>query len=195
MSDYAPTAYIPLAQVPQRSGVLVVRVHPGIALDPAISAAAVASDPLMAASEMPSLRDLADMQLARTRMSAAVLGSLAVVALFLAVAGIYAVVSFGVAQRTQEFGIRMALGSRGSAIVRDVVLRASRLAIVGIVAGIALAGFTTRLVQDQLFGVGPLDPATYAFVAVAVAAIALCAALIPAFRATRVDPVVALRYQ
>jgi putative ABC transport system permease protein len=194
-SDYAPNEYIPLAQFPASYATLAVRTRPNLALNHTIASVAVASDPLLAALDMKSLRSFADAKLARTRLSALLLGSLAAVALFLAVAGIYAVVSFGVAQRTQEFGIRMALGSRGSAIVRDVILRAARLAIAGIVAGVALAGFTTRLVADQLFGISTLDPMTYALVTVVVAVAALVAALIPALRATGVDPVVALRYQ
>jgi putative ABC transport system permease protein len=194
-STYQPSEYIPLAQVPRSYAVLVVRTHPNLALDHAIANAAVASDPLLATPRIRPLRAYADDELGRTRLSAILLGSLAAVALFLAVAGIYAVVSFGVAQRTQEFGIRMALGSSGSAIVRDVVLRASRLVLAGIVAGVALAGVTTRLVADQLYGIGTVDPITYAGVVVVVSAAALVAAFIPALRATRVDPVVALRYQ
>jgi len=194
-SDFTPTEYIPLAQDPESYAVLVVRALKNISDDRAIATAAVASDPMLAIPQMRSLRSYADGELARARLSVFLLGSLGTVAMFLAVAGIYAVVSFGVAQRTHEFGIRMALGSPSSEIVRDVVLRASRLAFAGIILGVGLATFTTRLVTDQLFGVGPLDPITYAFVAVVVAVAALLAALIPAIRATRVDPIIALRYQ
>jgi putative ABC transport system permease protein len=191
---YEPTLYLPAEQKPTAvGGVLFVRARPGSDLDAAIAAAVTASDPFLAPPRMRSFQSYADASLARTQLSAFLLGVLGLVALFLAIAGVYAVVSFGVAQRTQEFGIRMALGSPGSAIIANVVGRAARLALSGVLAGVMLAGFAAKIVQSELFGIGTLDPMTYAFVVVIVTASALLAALIPAIRATRVDPVIALR--
>jgi putative ABC transport system permease protein len=190
---YQPNMYIPLAQLPFGGGSMLVQTSPGIHVDAAVAAAITASDPLLAEPTIQSLQTYADSTLASTRLSVVLLGSLGIVALFLAVAGVYGVVSFGVAQRTQEFGIRMALGARGDAIVRNVLARAVSLALVGILAGVVLAGFASGLVRSLLFGVGTIDPATYAVVVIVVAVAALLAALIPALRATRVDPVVALR--
>jgi ABC-type antimicrobial peptide transport system permease subunit len=195
---YEPNYYVPASQhgdlLGDRGTSLIVRTRTGIHADAAIASAVVASDPLLALPDMRTLQGYADGELARVRLSAVLLGALGLVALFLAVAGVYAVVSFGVAQRTQEFGIRMALGSRGAAIVGNVVRRAARLAIAGILAGVVLAGFAAGFVRGQLFGIGALDPITYAIVVVVVASAALLAALFPALRATRVDPIVALRH-
>jgi predicted lysophospholipase L1 biosynthesis ABC-type transport system permease subunit len=192
--DYEPNLYRPTAQVPDASaGALFVRVRPGLRLDAAIAAAVTASDPLLAPPRMRSFQSYADETLARTQLSAVLLGSLGLVALFLAVAGVYAVVSFGVTQRTQEFGIRMALGARGDSIVRNVLGRAARLSCLGILGGVVMAGLGAGLLQSQLFEITALDPLTYAIVVALVTGAALLAALIPAMRATRVDPVVALR--
>lgn len=119
----------------------------------------------------------------------------AFVALALSLAGIYAVVSFGVVARTQEFGIRVALGAAPAQIVRGVVGRAMRVAGIGVALGIALAAATTRGLASQLYGVAPLDLPTFATVTAAIALATLGAAFIPAGRATRVDPAVALRYE
>jgi predicted permease len=195
-SPYEPNCYIPIQQLTftLTDGVrLLVRTRPGVHLDAAIATAVTASDPLLAAAQVRSLQSFADEALTQTRFSALLIGSLGLVALFLAVAGIYAVVSFGVAQRTQEFGIRRALGARGSAIIRNVLARAARLAGVGILGGIILAGFAAGLVRDQLFETTTLDPLTYGIVILLVAFAAFLASLGPAMRAIRVDPVVALR--
>jgi ABC-type antimicrobial peptide transport system permease subunit len=185
--------YIPLAQLPLGGGSLLVQVLPGVRVDTAIAAAMAAPDPLIAAPKIRTYQSYADEALARTRLSALLLGLLGLVALFLAVAGIYGVVSFDVAQRTQEFGIRMALGARANAIVSNVIVRAARLALVGILGGVVFAGLAAGFLRSLFFGVSTLDPSTYVIVIISAATAALVAALIPALRATRVDPVVALR--
>lgn len=192
---YEPNLYIPLAQFPfDGGGSMLVRMRPGVHDDTAIAAAMTAPDPLLiAAPKIRTFQSYADGALARARLNAALLGFLGLVALFLATSGVYGVVSFGVAQRTKELGIRMALGAHGSAIVRNVLVRAARLLIVGILGGVALAGLAAELSRSLLFGVDTFDLATYAIVILVVAIAALLAALIPALRATRVDPVVALR--
>jgi predicted permease len=190
-----PEIYLPNSQIALvNSGTLLVRAQPGIDRD-ALAAAIPALDPEIAAASVKPLADNLAADAARTRISAIALGALAAIALFLAVAGIYAVVSYGVAQRTHEFGIRKALGARGSHVVRDVLVRAARLAALGILSGLVLAAFAARLVAAQLYGVALVDPLTYAAVVVILFAAVLIAALIPALRAMRVDPIVALRYE
>jgi putative ABC transport system permease protein len=115
------------------------------------------------------------------------------VALALAAVGIYGVINYSVTQRTQEIGIRMALGAARGAVLRLVVGQAMALAVAGIAAGAAGAWLLTRLMRNLLFGVEPSDPLTFAAVAVVLAVIALAAAALPALRATKVDPAVALR--
>jgi putative ABC transport system permease protein len=117
----------------------------------------------------------------------------AAVALLLAVVGIYGVIGYSVSQRTQEIGIRMALGAQRAEVLRMIVGHAMTLAGAGIVAGAAGAWGLTRLMQKLLFGVTPSDPVTFAAVSAGLAVVAAIAASIPGLRATRVDPVIALR--
>jgi putative ABC transport system permease protein len=121
------------------------------------------------------------------------LGGFAVVALILAVIGVYGVMSYAVARRSQEMGIRMALGAQTSQVVGMVVRQGMRTVGLAIVIGLGLALATTRLLQTQLYGVQATDPLTFISVAASLAAVALAACMIPARRASRVDPVIALR--
>jgi len=123
------------------------------------------------------------------------LGVLAVVALLLAVAGIYAVSAYSVAVRTHEFGVRMAIGARAGNILRNVLGSSLRLGALGIALGLVLAALTTRWLTDLLFGVSTFDPLTFAVVIAVLLASVTIASLVPALRATQVDPVVALRYE
>jgi putative ABC transport system permease protein len=113
----------------------------------------------------------------------------------LAAIGIYGVMAYSVSQRTREIGIRMALGAQRSAVVGLVLHQSLLLTIVGIGIGIAGAAAVSRYLEGLLFGLTPLDPPTFAAVAVMFAAVALFAAFVPARRATKVDPLVALRYE
>jgi ABC-type antimicrobial peptide transport system permease subunit len=114
-------------------------------------------------------------------------------ALFLASIGIYGVLSYSVAQRTQEFGVRIALGASPRSILKLVVSEGARLAAVGIAVGSAGALMVTRLVQAILYNVTPTDPISFIGTAFVLAAITVLAGLVPASRATRVDPILALR--
>jgi putative ABC transport system permease protein len=123
------------------------------------------------------------------------LGILAALALTLSCVGIYGVISYLVGQRTQEIGVRMALGAKRSDVLRLVLGQGSRMALCGIFVGVSLSLGLTRLLSHLLFGVTAYDPLTYTGVAFVLIAVAVAASYVPARRATRIDPVVALRYE
>jgi putative ABC transport system permease protein len=122
-------------------------------------------------------------------------GALALVALVLAMCGVFAVSLYSVEQRTREFGIRSALGAGTASLLSNVLRRAGVHGIAGIVLGLTAAALVTRFLRSQLFETSPLDPATFAGVTFVIIACTLVAALIPALRAASVDPAVALRYE
>ena len=132
-------------------------------------------------------------RMTRPRMYAVLLGVFAAMAVALAAAGIYGVMAYSVAQRTREIGIRVALGARPNAVLSLVMGQSALLSIAGVAIGLAGAMWTTRYLQGLLFGLTPLDPATFAGVALVFLAVATAAAYVPARRATTVDPSVALR--
>jgi ABC-type antimicrobial peptide transport system permease subunit len=142
------------------------------------------------------LRDMGEVFLdavRRPRMVMQLLTGFAVLALLLAAIGTYGVVSYMVTQHRREIGIRMALGADRTTVLRGVLGHGLKLAAAGLVGGLAAALMLTRLMETLLFGVRPNDPLTLAGVAAVVAAVAVAASLVPAVRATRVDPMVALK--
>ena len=140
-----------------------------------------------------TLEDLYDKSLARTSFALVLLGIAGAMAFALGVAGLYGVISYSVAQRTREIGIRVAIGAQHSTVRRMFIAEGARLAAIGIAVGSVAALGLMRFMGSLLFGVKPIDPLTYAAVALALAAAAVIASYIPAMRATKVDPVDALR--
>jgi ABC-type antimicrobial peptide transport system permease subunit len=141
------------------------------------------------------MSDIVSQAVARQRFSMLLLGLFAGLALLLAAVGIYGVMSYSVAQRTREIGIRMALGAQKSAILGMTMRQGVQLVAVGIAIGIAGALVLTRLMASLLFGVSATDPGTFAAITVILAGVALLASYIPAMRSMKVDPVIALRCQ
>jgi putative ABC transport system permease protein len=152
-------------------------------------------DPDQPITHVMTMDQLLDRSLEDTRFYLRLLGIFAGIAVFLAVMGIYGVMSYFVNERTRDIGIRMALGARPADVLSLVTKLGLKLALLGVIIGIALAIGLARVIANFLFGVTPTDPATYAAVAAALIAVALLACFIPARRAARVDPMVALRYE
>ncbi|HYP29748.1 MAG TPA: ABC transporter permease [Blastocatellia bacterium] len=175
---------------------LVVRTD----VEPASLAAAVRGavweiDKDQPVSNIRTMKEVLSESIARQRFSMLLLGIFAAVALVLAAVGIYGVMSYSAAQRTREIGIRMALGAQSRDVLRLAIGQGMKMALVGVAVGLTGAFALTRLIESLLFGVSTTDPATFALVTFLLIAAALLACYIPARRATRVDPLVALRYE
>jgi predicted permease len=189
-------AYAPIAQAPSANGAGVLLVRS--AGDPSSLAAAATGaihdvDRGLAVFGVEPLRDTLSRSFAQRRFTMLLLGLFAAVALLLAVVGIHGVLSYSVSQRHRELGIRMALGARAADVVAAVVLEGLGLTAAGLVLGLAGAVALTRLLESQLFGVAPGDPATFGAVALLLGTVALAAMAAPARSAARVDPIVTLR--
>jgi len=141
------------------------------------------------------LEQLWGISIAPQRFNLWLFGSFAALALILAAIGIYGVMAYNVAQRTREIGIRMAMGARRSDVLRLVLTQSILPAATGVFLGLSVALALTRLMASLLFGLTPTDPATFAAVALLLILVALAATYMPARRATKVDPLVALRYE
>jgi putative ABC transport system permease protein len=150
-------------------------------------------DPNVAAADVKTMEEVIDTSVAQRRLTMLLLSIFAALALALAAVGIYGVIGYSVSQRTQEIGIRMALGAPRGTVMRMVVGQAMGLALLGVGVGAVGAWLLTRLMQKLLFGVTASDPLTFAAVSALLAVVAALAASVPGLRATRVDPVIALR--
>ncbi len=196
-SDPTPALYVPARQNPNASMYLVIRSR---ADDPysAVGTLRATLDeldryqPITRVLSMPVV--LSDALLV-PRLMAALTGIFALIALLMAAMGIYGVISYSVGRRTQEFGIRMALGAAGSRVAFLVLRQALWLVFIGIAIGVPAALAATRLLRAYLFGVGVNDPLTFVTVPLLLMAVALAASYVPSRRATLVDPVIALKYE
>ena len=173
---------------------LVVRTQGDpLALAPAVRGAVWDVDPDQPVSSIRRMSDILDAELANRNTQMMLVGLFAAMALLLASVGLYGVLSYDVAQRTREIGLRMALGAQRADVVRAVIGRGVRVAAGGIVLGLASALALTRVLGSLLFGIRPTDPATFAAVSAMILIVALLATYVPARRAASVDPVSALR--
>jgi putative ABC transport system permease protein len=191
-----PQFYLPQLQNPSSLMHLAVRT----AADPLRWAEAVRSQVWAVDKDQPlfdvkRMEDILGESFARPHLLASLLGTFAAVALLLAGVGIYGLISYAVSQRTQEMGIRMAMGAQSGDALRLVLRQGMGLTLAGLVVGLFAALATAGLLRNFLFGVQPADPASFASVVLLLAGVALLACYIPARRAMRVDPMVALRYE
>jgi len=152
-------------------------------------------DPREVVYAVQTMEDVIAGSFAARRLSMILLGAFAALALVLSCIGIYGVISYLVGQRTQEIGVRMALGAQRRDVMRLVLGQAAKMTLLGVAVGIAGALGLTRLMANQLFGVTAHDPLTYVGVAILLALVALLACYLPARRAVRVDPIMALRHE
>ena len=162
-------------------------------LQTAMRAAVSRVDPTIALSFFRTLEEISRNSLGVQRVSAWLIGCFAGISFLLAIVGLYSILAYNVTQRTVEIGIRMALGALPGQVIQAVLRQGLSLVLIGVVAGMAVAAAASRLIANQLFGVTPLNPAIYAVVAISFGLVATIACFIPARRAARVDPIVALR--
>jgi putative ABC transport system permease protein len=191
-----PETFLPQNQQPDNALTIVARTDS----NPASFANALRSqvwdiDKDQAVFDIKTMDDTLSEMTSQRRFNMLLLSLFAAVALILAGVGIYGVISYSVTQRTHEIGIRMALGAEENDVLRMIVGQAMRLAFIGVAIGLIVAFFLTRLMSSLLYGVSATDPATFALISLALAGVALGACFVPARRATKVDPMIALRYE
>jgi putative ABC transport system permease protein len=182
-------------RVPGSMAIAIRTEVPPVTLTPAIRQTVLAVDRDQPISQVRTMEELVSQSVGQRRLSMLLLGLFATIALVLASIGIYGVMSYSVTQRAHEIGIRMALGAARGNVLQLVMRQGMTLVAIGLALGILGAFGVTRLLASQLFGVNPTDPLTFTLVALILAAVALVATLVPALRATRVDPLVALRQE
>jgi putative ABC transport system permease protein len=190
-----PAVYYPYATYPALGQTIVVRTdaRDPHALVPEVRRVVHDLDPRVALSDVQTFDEVVDRSLWRQRLHGAVLGIFAVLSLVLACVGLYGVLSYAVAQRTRELGVRIALGASSGDVVRLVLRQSGALVVAGVAVGLAAALFATRLLETLLYGVQPADLLTFTAVPLGLAVIALLASAIPARRAAEVDPIAAIR--
>jgi putative ABC transport system permease protein len=194
---YSAELYMPYAQLPflgQMSLVVRTQGAPG-ALAKAIQNEVTALDREIVLSDVKTMEQYLGNAVSQPRFSALLFGLFAVIALLLAAIGLYSVMAYAVTQRTHEVGIRLALGAQTGGVLRMMIAQGMKLTLIGVAAGLAGSFALTRLMQSLLFGVSPTDPITFVLIATLLLAVALAACWIPARRATKVDPMIALRYE
>jgi predicted permease len=196
-SDYNNFVYVPRLQqaglTPQ--AIVVHTTAEPLGLVSAIRGVIWNEDPDLPISNIQTMQQAASDSLAGEKMIARLMAVFAFVALVLAAVGLYGLISYSVTQRTREIGLRMALGADSGSVLSSVIWQALTLALIGMVIGLGASFALSRVVASLLYDISPVDPITYVAVALVLLAVAVAASLVPAFRATRVDPVAALRYE
>jgi putative ABC transport system permease protein len=194
--DVPPALYATFSQMPFTGFSLLARTsHESNEMLARIRDEIWSLDRDLALSNLSTLEETLSRTTAQPRFNMILLGLFATVAILLAAVGIYGVMSYGVNQRTREIGVRISVGASKADVIRQVLAEGLKLSGFGVLLGVAGAFAATRILESLLFGVGTLDPATFALVCVMSVCVGMAASLIPARRASRVDPVVALRYE
>ena len=191
-----PWSFVPFAQSPQPWMSILIRTtgNPQALVDE-VRRAALEIDPSIPASSVRLMTDQLKALLWQPRMAALLVGAFALLAALLAVIGVYGAVSFEVARRTHEIGIRMALGADRPAVLRMVLIRSVRVAFLGAAVGLCAAAGLTRLLAAMLYTVTPTDPGILVSASVLLIVVVALASSIPAHRASSVDPIAVLRYR
>jgi putative ABC transport system permease protein len=194
--DAGPMSYWPIAQLPYPFMTFVLRTRgEATAVATAVRNVVQTLDPQQPVGDLRTLASLVGNSIARQRFNTLLLGVFALLALLLSAIGIYGVMSYSVAQSVHEIGIRAALGATASDILRLVLKRGMILTLLGVAAGLMVALGLTRLMKNLLFSVSATDPLTFAVIVLLLTLVALLACWIPARRAAKVDPMIALRYE
>jgi putative ABC transport system permease protein len=196
-SPTKPEILVPFAQLPWFGATLLIRTASDdpLSLEREVRRAILSINPNQTISPAISVEQALYEQVAEPRLYALLLGIFAAAATLLAAVGIYGVMSYTVTERTHEIGIRLALGAQTKDVLKLVVGQGLALALIGAVIGLAAAFALTRLIESLLFDVSATDPMTFAVVALGLIGVTLLACYVPARRATKVDPLVALRWE
>jgi putative ABC transport system permease protein len=191
-----PAYYVPSSQTPLEDMTILVRTTTDpLSLVGAVRQAVWSIDPNQPISNVSSLEKVVDDSIAQRRLNMLLMGLFGGLAMLLSAVGIYGLLSHAVTQRTQEMGIRMALGAQAGDVLKLVLKQGMMLALAGEAIGLVAAFALTRLIRGLLFGVTPNDALTFIAVVGVLTIVALLACYIPARRATKVDPLIALRYE
>jgi putative ABC transport system permease protein len=189
----SPRTYVPFSTLPFHVSVTVRTTQTAATLFPAIRSIVRDVDPTIALYDLTTMNHALDASVAEPRFYVLILGAFAAIALVLAVLGIYGVISYAVSQRTSELGLRMALGASPYQVLQLILGSGLALTSAGVIAGIVGAAALTKGISALLFGIAPLDPVTYGAVVAGLFGVALLACWVPARRAARVDPAIAMR--
>jgi hypothetical protein len=203
-SPAAPTMYVPAAQVPDNVLQTVhhyfpiswaVRTRRAADVVPAVQEVVRSAEPRLPFIRFERMEQLIARDLETQRFLMTLLGVFAAISLALATVGMYGLIAYAATQRTQEVGIRMALGASGQRVLRAFLIEGLTLVVAGVAIGLIGAALTTRLLSSQIFGIQPLDPLTFVIVSVVLILVAGTATLMPALKASRTDPMRALRLE
>ena len=191
-----PYIHFPRSQSPSRATDFIIRTSgPAASVLPSIRREILAMEPEIVFTEESTASEVVELTLVPARIGARLLGAFGALALLLAAVGLYGVIAYAVAGRTQEVGLRMALGANGPTVLKMILRQGMVLAILGVGVGAVLAALLARVLQALLYGVSSVDPVSYGVAALVLLVVALAANLIPAWRASRISPLAALRYE